>query len=86
MDIYLGYIILAVEPFCERRDQKVAATGASQSGSLRSSWQFKLACVWGGELVSVLTSSILQMGFIWTLRHFGWIAHPCDDVAEPSGR
>ena len=21
-----------------------------------------------------------------TLRHFGWIAHPCDDVAEPSGR
>ena len=43
----------------------MAATGASQSGSLRSSWQFKLACVWGGELVSVLTSSILQMGFIW---------------------
>ncbi len=29
------------------------------------SWQAKLACVWGGELVSVLTSSILQMGFIW---------------------
>ena len=23
------------------------------------------ACVWGGELVSVLTSSILQMGFVW---------------------
>ena len=29
------------------------------------SWQAKLASVWGGELVSVLTSSILQMGFIW---------------------
>ena len=29
------------------------------------SWKLKLACVWGGELVSVLTSSILQMGFIW---------------------
>lgn len=28
-------------------------------------WQAKLACVWVGELVSVLTSSILQMGFIW---------------------
>ncbi len=25
----------------------------------------KLACVWTGELVSVLTSSILQMGFVW---------------------
>lgn len=31
----------------------------------RSSWQVKLACVWIGELVSILTSSILQMGFIW---------------------
>ena len=30
-----------------------------------SSWKLKLACVWGGELVSVLTSSILQMGFVW---------------------
>lgn len=30
-----------------------------------TSWKLKLACVWGGELVSVLTSSILQMGFIW---------------------
>ena len=30
-----------------------------------SSWGAKLAFVWGGELVSVLTSSILQMGFIW---------------------
>ena len=29
------------------------------------SWKLKLACVWGGELVSVLTSSILQMGFVW---------------------
>ncbi|MCF6413380.1 MFS transporter [Collinsella tanakaei] len=28
-------------------------------------WQAKLACVWAGELISVLTSSILQMGFIW---------------------
>lgn len=32
---------------------------------LESSWKLKLACVWGGELVSVLTSSILQMGFVW---------------------
>ena len=30
-----------------------------------ASWKLKLACVWGGELVSVLTSSILQMGFVW---------------------
>ena len=30
-----------------------------------NSWRLKLACVWGGELVSVLTSSILQMGFVW---------------------
>ena len=30
-----------------------------------NSWKLKLACVWGGELVSVLTSSILQMGFVW---------------------
>lgn len=29
------------------------------------SWVTKLAFVWGGELVSVLTSSILQMGFVW---------------------
>ena len=28
-------------------------------------WKLKLACVWGGELISVLTSSILQMGFVW---------------------
>ena len=28
-------------------------------------WVTKLAFVWGGELVSVLTSSILQMGFVW---------------------
>lgn len=28
-------------------------------------WKLKLACVWGGELVSVLTSSILQMGLVW---------------------
>ena len=31
----------------------------------RDSWQLKLACVWSGELASVLTSSILQMGFVW---------------------
>ena len=30
-----------------------------------TSWKLKLACVWGGELASVLTSSILQMGFVW---------------------
>lgn len=30
-----------------------------------NSWKLKLACVWGGELVSVLTSSVLQMGFVW---------------------
>ncbi len=30
-----------------------------------TSWKLKLACVWGGELVSVLTSSILQMGLVW---------------------
>lgn len=29
------------------------------------SWRLKLAFVWGGELVSVLTSSVLQMGFVW---------------------
>ena len=31
----------------------------------KNRWKLKLACVWGGELVSVLTSSILQMGFVW---------------------
>lgn len=31
----------------------------------KDSWKLKLACVWGGELVSVLTSSILQMGLVW---------------------
>ena len=31
----------------------------------KNCWKLKLACVWGGELVSVLTSSILQMGFVW---------------------
>ncbi len=36
-----------------------------EDGILESSWKLKLACVWGGELVSVLTSSILQMGFVW---------------------
>ncbi len=30
-----------------------------------NSWKFKLGLVWGGELISVLTSSIMQMGFIW---------------------
>ena len=28
-------------------------------------WQLKLAFVWGGELFSLLTSSVLQMGLIW---------------------
>lgn len=40
-----------------------ARAGLSEGAS--SSWMFKLGFVWGGELVSVLTSSILQMGFIW---------------------
>ena len=31
----------------------------------KNCWKLKLACVWGGELVSVLTSSILQMGLVW---------------------
>ena len=35
------------------------------NGSARGAWKLKLACVWGGELVSVLTSSVLQMGLIW---------------------
>lgn len=30
-----------------------------------NSWKLKLGLVWGGELISVLTSSIMQMGFIW---------------------
>ena len=34
-------------------------------GPAPASWLMKLGFVWGGELVSVLTSSILQMGFIW---------------------
>lgn len=40
-----------------------ARAGLSEGAS--SSWMLKLGFVWGGELVSVLTSSILQMGFIW---------------------
>ena len=32
-------------------------------------WAVKLAFVWGGELVSVLTSSILQMGFVWHITY-----------------
>ena len=36
---------------------------------VRRSWRLTLACVWGGELVSVLTSSILQMGFIWHITY-----------------
>ena len=31
----------------------------------KDAWKLKLASVWGGELVSVLTSSILQMGLVW---------------------
>ena len=40
-------------------------SGAGHNTRADGSWKLKLACVWGGELVSVLTSSILQMGFIW---------------------
>lgn len=40
-------------------------TSRRRSVSLCHSWQFKLCFVWGGELVSTLTSSILQMGLIW---------------------
>ncbi|MGI6754896.1 MAG: MFS transporter [Atopobiaceae bacterium] len=32
-----------------------------------SNWKTKLALVWGGELVSTITSSVLQMGIIWHL-------------------
>lgn len=35
------------------------------SPTSHSSWQAKLACVWVGELASILTSSVLQMGFVW---------------------
>lgn len=37
-------------------------TPRGRSALLCHSWQFKLCFVWGGELVSTLTSSILQMG------------------------
>lgn len=40
-------------------------TSRRRSVSLCHSWQFKICFVWGGELVSTLTSSILQMGLIW---------------------
>lgn len=40
-------------------------TSRGRSALLCHSWQFKLCFVWGGELVSTLTSSILQMGLIW---------------------
>lgn len=46
----------------EKRDTAIASCGGSCGGH---SWRAKLAFVWGGELVSVLTSSILQMGLIW---------------------
>ena len=39
--------------------------GRSRFAGASASWIAKLAFVWGGELVSVLTSSILQMGFVW---------------------
>ncbi|MFR3924100.1 MAG: MFS transporter [Collinsella sp.] len=42
-------------------------TSRGRSVLLCHSWQFKLCFVWGGELVSTLTSSILQMGLIWHL-------------------
>ena len=40
-------------------------TSRRRSVSLCHSWQFKICFVWGGELVSTLTSLILQMGLIW---------------------
>ena len=39
--------------------------GGLQTAGAEGAWRVKLACVWTGELVSVLTSSILQMGFVW---------------------
>ena len=39
------------------------------AGAPSTSWKRTLACVWGGELVSVLTSSVLQMGFIWHITY-----------------
>mgnify|MGYP002566332217 CR=1 FL=1 len=36
-----------------------------EDASAQGAWKLKLAFVWGGELVSVLTSSVLQMGLIW---------------------
>ncbi|WP_428379347.1 MFS transporter [Olsenella sp. Marseille-QA0557] len=36
---------------------------------MQSTWKLKLACVWGGELISVLTSSVLQMGFVWHITY-----------------
>ncbi len=39
--------------------------GRSRFAGASASWIAKLAFVWGGQLVSVLTSSILQMGFVW---------------------
>ena len=41
----------------------MSAQPPSQTAS--SSWKLTLAFVWGGELLSILTSSILQMGLIW---------------------
>lgn len=37
----------------------------AQPAAAGTSWKLKLALVWGGELFSVLTSSVLQMGLIW---------------------
>lgn len=36
-----------------------------QTPNANSSWKLTLAFVWGGELLSILTSSLLQMGLIW---------------------
>lgn len=44
-------------------------TARDGAGAPRDSWRLKLAFMWGGELVSVLTSSILQMGFVWHITY-----------------
>lgn len=44
---------------------KAVRLSHKEGGVTERSWKLRLACVWGGELVSVLTSSVLQMGFVW---------------------
>ena len=54
-------------------------TSRGRSVLLCHSWQFKLCFVWGGELVSTLTSSILQMGLIW--HHDRVVSSPLLSIA-----